>query len=87
MSVQVRPEPPLFMKLFRDQFTECSNAGLVGDGEFESFKENPNLLPLCPDTSKKIINSGCKGFRFKKCLKFGGKCHSKNPDCIKLRTI
>jgi hypothetical protein len=75
-------------KLFREQFSECSKLGLnKEDGEFLSFEEHPELLPLLPNSlMRDDISSGAwRGIPTKKCGKFGGICSGGNKDCKKLR--
>jgi hypothetical protein len=72
------------MKSFRNQFSECKKNGLVGEGEFKSFKENPSLLPFCPCKREKVLNN-MDGIQLPSCLMFRGLCSSGNPDCIKMR--
>jgi hypothetical protein len=47
------------MKPFQKQFQECSTAGYLGKGSFESFADHPELMPLLPSKKmRKAITSG-----------------------------
>ncbi len=75
------------MKNYSAQFVECKNTGFTVKGEFQSFEEHPNLLPLFPKPKlKEAIESGeLKGLETIVCLRFGGECNSGHKDCKKLR--
>ena len=72
------------MKLHSKQMVECEEQGLTGKGEFQSFKEHPELLPalqFLPKNKKlmEAIDSGeLKGIQFTSCLRFGGICSSRH---------
>lgn len=76
---------------FRKQFSECTDAGFCNNTVFESFEEHPENLPaflFLPkfDKMRKAIETGeLKGFDKILCGRFGGDCHSGNPECRKLR--
>lgn len=81
----------MIMKTFREQFSECNKEGFCDKREFQSFEENPGLLPaflFLPkfDKMRKALESGeLKGFDKIICGRFGGDCHSGNENCRKLR--
>jgi len=49
------------------------------------------MLPLYSKKTIKMLQSikdgETKYFKFIKCGRFEGKCHSKNPECVKLRKM
>lgn len=75
------------MKLYGQQFRECSEAGLT-KGRIKT-KITPDLLPFCPAKAKKMARVIKKNkithFHFIKCGRFGGQCKSSNPQCKELR--
>jgi hypothetical protein len=75
--------------LFLDQARECRKEGMIGVGTFQSFKDHPELLPLFPNKKMvEAIKSGVwTGVEQSSCLRFGGDCHSKNEECMKMRGV
>jgi hypothetical protein len=79
-------------KSFREQFVECSDAGMHKPGELQKFKDHPEMLPaFWHPASKKIAEELKKNPDFGltpiMCLRFGGECSSGNVECQKLREI
>lgn len=76
-------------KSYLEQFSECKTNDLVGQGDFQSFEEHPEMLPLFPklETWEAISKGEFKGFSRNTCLKFGGFCSSGNEGCRKLRGV
>jgi hypothetical protein len=75
------------MKSYRDQLKECNSTGMRNERVFESFKDNPGILPLIPSPSmKSAIKTGeWKGIIGTVCGMFGGQCHSGHEECKKHR--
>jgi hypothetical protein len=75
------------MKPFQEQFTECSETGMTGKGEFKLFSENPELLPAFNPNMLELIHKDPKsGLQLLSCKKFGGKCGSKHTQCQQMRS-
>ena len=79
------------MKNHSTQMVECKTQGLLGRGEFKSFKEHPEFLPAFPNLpkNKKLVEAitvgKLKGLEGIACLRFGGECSNQHPECKKLR--
>jgi hypothetical protein len=79
-------------KLFRDQFVECKESGLVKKGPLKKWKDHPELLPLPWSRAAKLIAEEIQvnpdaGLRMSLCGKFGGECSGANEECRKLRGL
>lgn len=75
------------MKHYQKQYHECYTAGLTSESIFESFKDNPGLLPAFPNKfMQKAIEDGTfSGIHIIQCGKFGGTCSSKHEKCVSMR--
>lgn len=78
------------IKGFRDQFVECSEAGMTKPGELIKFKDHPELLPApwhkaAEKVAQLLKENPDEGITPMMCLRFGGQCKSSHPDCRKLR--
>lgn len=74
-------------KPYSEQFRECKAAGLTNETENVKLADHPKYLPAFPyRTMRDAIRSG----KFSEvtlivCGRFGGRCSSRNPECLKLR--
>jgi len=74
-------------KPFQRQFCECAELGFHKETEFIPFDTHPELMPFLPtkEMSERLTKEEWKGVTLIKCGKFGGRCHSQNIECRKLR--
>lgn len=78
------------VKLFVEQFRECSDLGFHKPGELKMFREHPELLPApwhhaAKRVAKLLKENPDEGLIPIMCLRFGGECSGKNVECRKLR--
>lgn len=80
------------MKMFHDQFRECGDEGMQGEGPFMKWKDHPENLPFAWSRAAKLIAEELKvnpdaGLRTIACLRFGGICKSDHAECRKMRKL
>ncbi len=79
------------MKPFREQFLDCRSQNLNTEkGEFLSFKDHPELMPLFPSREmiEAVKDGTFSGLQTLKCGMFNnGSCSGGNKECKKLRGL
>jgi hypothetical protein len=71
------------MKLFSQQFRECSEQGLT-KGKMRK-KLTPDMLPFCPTKREAFLKQKITHLNFVRCGRFGGQCRGHHPKCQALR--
>jgi hypothetical protein len=80
------------MRPFSTQYILCDEQGMHKAGELKKFKDYPYLLPSPWHKIGRVVMERLKtnpdeGLTPILCLRFGGECSSRHPDCKAMRNL